>query len=59
MPAVNTTFPPSTPAANAGIGTKWRHILGRALRRLERPAAPRCAIGDGELPPEFFKYPPV
>jgi hypothetical protein len=59
MPAVSATFPRSAPAANAGIGTELRRILGRALRRLERLAAPRCATGDGELPPEFFKFPPV
>ena len=59
MPAANTTLPRSAPATNAGIGTGWRRILGRALQQLERLAAPHCAKGDGELPPEFFKYPPV
>lgn len=59
MRAVGTTSPRSAPAKSAGVRPGWRRILGRALQQLERLAAPHCARGDGELPPVFFKYPPV
>jgi hypothetical protein len=59
MQTVINAFPRSAPAANAGIGTGLRRIVGQALQHLGRLVAPPRATDDAELPPEFFKYPPL
>jgi hypothetical protein len=59
MQPIGVTFDGTVAATSPGIATGLRRILGQALQLLERLGSVRSGAGETELPPEFFKYPPV
>lgn len=59
MRTVSATFNGSATTANDRLPVAVRGMLDRALQMLDRFALPRPPADRAELPPEFFKYPPV
>jgi hypothetical protein len=50
---------PGRAADDAATGSHLRRFAGRALQLLERLGSPSRRPDNADLPPAFFKYPPV
>ena len=59
MSAVGTAFERSADPRRASWANGPRRALRGLLAALDRLVPPRDAGPDAELPPEWFKYPPI
>ena len=59
MQTVATWFESATAPGDAGWRAEMRRLLWRLLGALDGLIPPREFSQDAELPPEWFKYPPI
>jgi hypothetical protein len=59
MRAIGTTFDGAVAPRSGDIASGIWRIRRAALQLLDRLVPPRGDAHDSELPPEFFKYPPM
>jgi hypothetical protein len=59
MQTIGATFDSSAARDNAANTTAKQRFMQQVLRLLDRLVPPPRGADDVELPPEFFRYPPV
>jgi hypothetical protein len=59
MPTIGAKFDSSATRRNAANTPAKPRFMQQVLRLVDRLVPPPGAAADAELPPEFFRYPPV